>query len=454
MADYAADFKFVLAKNAAYSHEERRKLPPIRAITTMLPHPSGRGSMICHPDAHDRLYDMAEGALAKSKYAGRIEVSAAFEELKRITVERFYRDKREITQSEADKAVAAAVKASAKVCKTLTHYIPCHIGDDKGDFAFELGRVHFRRSDVVMSDMASKFVSYVESVEEKRQDISQKLASDARSYYESFGWVAAVTIEDCDEAVSERRAKRAVQGALDCLHVLLGTEYSNHMRMGGPNFHTDRRSHIVEGAGCSIEVSSSADWLSNGLRKNWWNIIQGKAEDFLELMGIALEGALTLPTPLPVAQRYIDAATWYGQACRDEFLPSRLVKYVTAMERVLTTSSQNIAETLASRGAALLYRCLPEYEDFDRLKARFESVYDMRSRFVHGSRSPHDRIGQTLRDADELSRMVLFQILRLYKKEGLELAACSDDRMNEALDEWVELVRRDRQGHEASPSVG
>ena len=454
MADYAADFNFVLAKNAGYSHEERRKLPPIRAITTMLPHPSGQGSMICHPDAYDRLYDMAEGALASSKHAGRMEVRAVFEELQRITVERFYRDRKEITQSSADKAVAASVRAASKACKTLTHYVPCHIGDDKGDFSFEIGRVRFRRSDAAMNDMASKFTVYVEGVEEKRQDISEKLASDARDYYGSFGWVAAVTIEDCDEATSERRAKRAVQGALDCLHVLLGTEYSNHMRMGGPNFRTDRRSHIIEEESCSIDVSSSADWLSNGLQSDWWNILQSKAEDFLELMGVALEGALTLPASLPVAQRYIDSTTWYGQACRDEFLPSRLVKYVTAMERVLTTSSQNIAETLATRGAALLYRCLPDYEDFDRLKSRFESVYDMRSRFVHGSRSPHDRIGQALRDADELSRMVLFQILRIYKRGGLELAACSDDRMNEALDEWVELVKRDRQSTEASPSVG
>lgn len=446
MVDYAADFRFVLQQNESFTSEMRRSLSPLEAITTMLPHPSGTGSMACHPAAHRRLFEMADGALSRSAHAGRVEVDSVFRSLKEITVTRFYKEERDPTTSEADRAVAAAVKAAAKSCRTLTHFFPCHIGDDKGEFEFSIGGVRFRRTTAVLEGLKSGTEAYLdESDEPSKRQLAEHLAADAQGYYGTFGWTAEITIENCDDATSRRRAERAVQAALDALHVLLGIAHSDNMRLGGANIRTDRRSHIIQDAAGEVDFSSSADWLTNSLGDDWWEILNDRiGDDLLPLMSLALDGAMALPMPRPLAQRFVDGATWFGEACRDRFRASRLVKYVTAMERILVTPDADIAETIARRGASLLCRSLPDYDDFDRLKQRIKDVYDMRSRIVHGARSPHDMLGVALRDAEELARFTLVQIVRFYGPEGLTAEQFSDKRLNEVFADHIRVVERDQ----------
>jgi hypothetical protein len=282
----------------------------------------------------------------------------------------------------------------------------------------------------------------------------ETLATDTRQYYEAFGWVAEVTIEDCDGPTSRKRARNFVQGALDCLHVLIGSAYSNHMRAGGPIFGTDRRGHIeVDSKGC-VELATSVDWLSHELGDDWWSRLNKDGGDHvLELMGVAIEAAHALPRPAPMAQRFLDAA-WYGEAVRDNFTASRIIKYVTAIERILTTKNDDICQILSNRGAALIHE--PGTDDVEALRRRFKKVYNLRSDLVHGSRSPLDTgFGSGMREAEELARLVLLRALQLFRREGLENPKISTPQLD---DLFVRLIERsENTGSEvvdASPDLG
>ena len=65
-------------------------------------------------------------------------------------------------------------------------------------------------------------------------------------------------------------------------------------------------------------------------------------------MGVAIENGVNALKPMPLARRFLDAAAWYGEAVRDEFPASRLVKYVIAIERIVATSKneENLSDTL------------------------------------------------------------------------------------------------------------
>lgn len=421
-SSYAEDFTFVfseIVRIARLDIAERFNLP-FPENMAMLPHPSGIGQMQCSSAALYRIRDMAARGIANSIHVGTIGTQAVSRELEEITIQRFFREKRELTPQEADRAVAAAVRAAAKAKKTLTHFIPCHLAKAKEPQEFTLGPVRFRQHQQAIEYLEPKLLEYIQSVEAKYRDGNEISVKHAREYYDSFGWIAEITVPNCAPDISRDRATRIVQSALDCLHMLLSKGYSDHMRAGGPNFDIDKRGHITVDTNGQAGVEMSVDWLSHHLGDGWWKQISTDASQLMEPIGIALEAGHHVCKPAPLAQRFLDSAAWYGEAVRDKFAASRLVKYVTAMERILTTKNEEkLAETLAARGAALLYR--PGGPDIETFRQRLRSVYDFRSRLVHGSHSPLDpQFGPQLREAEELARFILQCGLHLFRQLGLD----------------------------------
>lgn len=438
---YKEDVEFVLSEVSRISQmgtKEALKMP-FPENMAMLPHPSGYGSILCGMKAYHRLQSISELAVSRSQYAGRIRSDLVFDHLKSIIVKRFLSEERQVSTKEVDRAVSSALKAASNKIVNLTHYIPCHLGHEKSPEIFSIGPVTFKQSDDVFKELTPAFQSYL-ALEKGNEDIKKTILDDTSAYYKTFGWIAKVKIDNCDPLTSRKLASRIIQNSIDCLHLVLGADYSHHMRMSGPNFSTDKRGHIAVNSIGGAEISTSVDWLSHPLGDGWWEKINSDdGHYFINLMGIAITSGNEIPDPTPLAQRFLDGLAWYGEAVRDPFQASRLVKYVTAMERILTTKNEeNLVEVFSRRGAALV--CSPEEDNLDKLQKRFKEIYDLRSCLVHGSRSPHESgLGKSLRKAEELTRDVLFRSLEFYEENGLKKKDVSIKRLDENYDKLVEM---------------
>lgn len=401
--------------------------------------------MICGIKAHQRLHDIAELALSRSSYAGRIDRKIVVRHLKDIIVERFLREGRDLDQKQADRAVGAALRAAAKDIRDVTYFVPCHLGLNKTPERFEIGPVRFGVAETVLSGLEPALDAYIErsNGDVERKMIKSGLLTDAHIYYSAFGWIAEVGVKGCDIATSRKRAERMVQNALDCLHLLVGAGPTRQMRVGGPAFSTDRRGEIYITSDGHAEVSASVNWLSHPISDEWWDKFTSDTDQFVKLTGIAIEAGNDLPQPAPMAQRFLDAVAWFGEATRDPFSASRLVKYVTAIERILTIKNEkNLSETLATRGAALVL--VIEAEDMASLRHRIKDVYDLRSRLVHGSRSPLEAgLARGLRDAEHLARAVLLSALLFYREEGLRAKQVSDEKLEASFDDLLGWAMRE-----------
>jgi hypothetical protein len=139
------DFEFVFSAIARLDSVEVLKRPFPECLA-MLPHPSGRGSMLCGMDAYQRLRDMTERALAQSVYTGKLETEAVFRELKKITVQRFVKEARELNTREADRALSAAVKAAAKDAELLSISFHVILLMQESPTHFPLGRFDFNNA--------------------------------------------------------------------------------------------------------------------------------------------------------------------------------------------------------------------------------------------------------------------------------------------------------------------
>ncbi|RST87255.1 hypothetical protein EJC49_06470 [Aquibium carbonis] len=441
---YVKDVEFILGECVRFSNmkpEDLQTLPVFEALF-FLPHPSGRGIMICGVSAYQRICDIADVAISRSLYAGRIHRQSVVEKLKQVIVKRFLCENRDIEAREASKAVNWAINSAAKGTSDTVHLIPCHLGYTKNPEEFSIGPVIFQRTNSVIHRLRADFDDFVDrESNDDNKDTARFYLEKSIEYYNTSGWVAEIKIVGCDNLISESRATRIVQYAIDCVHLLVGSDHSKHIRMGGPSFAPDRRAKIVLNAEGKLSISASVNWLSNGLPEGWWEAQNSKDRaELLALIGCAIEAGCDLPRPAPLAQRFLDSVSWFGEAVRDPFRASRLVKYVTAIERILSTKNEEkLAETLADRGSAMAM--IVEGDSREVMRRKFKSVYDLRSRLVHGSRSPHDvGLGQGLIDAEQLTRSVLFGALLFFKEEGLRAKKVnfkSLDRGFERLTEWA-----------------
>jgi hypothetical protein len=419
-------------------------LPELQALSVQdnfstICHPEGHGSIICGAAAFLRLRTAAESAIFREGYSERMTVENLFDILIDNIVERFLRQGLLINQSSADKLFADSVKSASKALRSTTHLIPCLISDDKEPAEFNIGKIRFRPCQVCLDELLPLFEQYQSEIRatDGNNDI---LLDDTIKYYKSFDWIAELTIDQADAAASRKIAASAVEVALNFLHMLLGATYSQHLRVCGPSPNVENRGHfaVCDGKICDVEINRS--WQDRSLGEGWWqHLSQIGAAAVLPIIGKVVDNSLTL-APAPLARRLIDAAHWYGDASREKFPASQMVKFVIAMERILTTAKEkDLTKTFCDRGSALT--TFPHRDHRLDERRRFAKVYEARSRFVHGSSSPSDKKYLILlAESEELSRAVLWSALHFFNQDDRIVdPSVTDKRLGKCFDSLVKL---------------
>lgn len=458
MSTYVQDFEFVLRELIRFAKmrpPDLRKLSFEDAFAT-IPTPKRRGMMICGAAANARLYSIAERAISQSGYDGRLDRQAVQVELKKSLVRRFVDRQTDLTRKTARSTVRSAIKAAAEKIEDRTHFVPCHIVLDADPDKFSIGPVTFVRRDVAFRGLESAFRAYLRRSEKhelqppKGKRIGEMLSEDAREYYASFDWIARVKIRGCDPPSSERRADKSVQRALDCLHLFIGAGYSRYMRAGGSKPATDRKGKIEIRSNRQLLISTSNAWREHRLGPGWWAHLKREIGlDIIRSAGVALKLENAGPTYSALSTRFLDAAAWYGEAVRDPGPSARLIKYVTALERLLITKKvRGISRVLGERAAAL---AIPY--DFKQVADDIEEIYGYRSALLHGSRSPFDRNwGSLLRKCESLTRLVILRFLGPIGSNGLLDETATDEKLDQFYGRLVLSRRPQSPQSKASPS--
>ncbi len=399
-----------------------------------LPHPGGVGSMLCGRAAGRRLEDLAEEAGRRARLSRRVELETLRKILADILVERFFKEKRPVTRQQIDRLLASTAKAARAVCTDLRHFIPCHLMTTKDPEELSLGPVTFRRRAafrrMVLDQIRSRKTEDEETPAQRRH--VRNLLHDAVRYYRNFDWVAEVAIQNCDEDTSYKLAHKAVTSALDCLHLIFGAEDTDQMRVGGPALRHDKRAKLKIDVSGELKASISIKWLGQGTFPDDWShhLVDPYFARPLALCAIALEVTVDPDLERPLSQRFLDAAQWHGEAARDESPSTRVVKYVTALERMLMTEEKDdISHQVSERVAALCFNP-PDVRDRESWRQKARTAYDLRSKLVHGAMSPRSlEVWRGVRLGEELGAALLCA-LNAFGEEGLRATQMSSRRLS------------------------
>lgn len=409
-----------------------------------LPHPEGCGHLICGEAAHIRVERLALAAGNAAQLTNRVDLSTLREPLKRLLVHRFICEKRPVTRQQIDRVLASVGREAQKKCSNRNHFVPCHLMWIDDPTEFHLGPVTFHGSKNFRKRIAKETNTFVAEAEEERRNQYATLLGEAFEYYDSFKWIAEICVRGCDARVSKDIALKAVTSALDCIQLLFGPAYTGKMCVRGPRLDIDKRAELHVGGSGKLSVSISMGGPGEvGFEEGWAAILdRGSYKQCAELFGIALEAATDPDVERPLSRRFLEAASWYGQAVRETDPAAKVVKFITALERmVMTAEKDDITSIVAERTAALCYeRAKPA--KFNEWRSEVSKVYDLRSRLVHGALSPHDEsVSQGVHLAAAVSRSGLLNAIASFGREGLMDDKASTRRLAKHYSKIVERTR-------------
>lgn len=445
------DIEFILSECFRFHslvQKDIRSIPK-EDVFHEIPHPSGNGFLICGHAASLRIRKLALEAGRRAELLNRVELETLRNPLKQLITKRFIVEGRPIDTKQIDRLLAATGRAALKKCKDITYFIPCHLMTTKTPETLQIGPVLFLNRKSFRRAILKKIKDYVNSGDIDRRQLKRKLLAQAIRYYRNFDWVAQVEISNCDKKMSETIANRAVTSALDCLHLLIGAKWTYRMRVGGPAMRRDRRGQLTLSSDkLDVSVSSSGVGQIN-FEEGWHRSLENpEYRHLLHLMGVALEAAVTPDLNRPLSRRFLDAAQWFGEASRDDSPSTQVVKYVTALERmVMTEEKDDITRLVTERVAAFCFDGR-NTDDLDAWKEKARTAYTLRSKLVHGSMSPYaPDIWQGVKLGAELCETSLLRVLHEFKEDGLKLEAISSKRLGQWFSGIVQ--RADRVGRTA-----
>jgi hypothetical protein len=358
---------------------------------------------------------------------------------------RFFGEKRPLSVQQIDRLFSAVGKHARQKCVDVTHLIPCHLMNARDPTELKIGPVTFLNRSGMRHLLLSKRRGHFKSAAKEKEAYSRDLLCRGIRYYRNFRWVAEVEIKGCDAETSATIAEQAVIAALDCLHLLLGAQWTGRMRVGGYDLRSDTRAKLTVSASDQINASLSTSVLGQVNFPDGWSaqLSEPGFKHYLELFAVALETAVNPDLDRPLSRRFLDAAQWFGEASRDESPSTRVVKYVTCLERmVMTENKTDITSFVSERVSAL---CFDNPESRISWREKAKVAYDLRSKLVHGSISP--RAQEVLRGVhigSELGEVTLLRGLDAFGKEGLRATNMNSERLSRWFDSTVRRTRAAR----------
>ncbi len=251
------------------------------------------------------------------------------------------------------------------------------------------------------------------------------------SDYASWPWLAEVTIRGCDRRMSRERALRAIDGALDMLRLFAEPEAARGLgRAGSPGPPAVAPAGLWSDSTGRLHVARAT--VLSPLSAGWLRRAHDPAgRDWLERAGRSLAPLVDPSLAWPLADRFREAASWYGEGVAESYQAARILACVAAVERAVAPGDHaDVWRAVTRRGAILACRAAggAMCEWIDRAAA----VYEIRSQIVHGGMSPFDPEAGTMQPvAATFARAALHGALAFYEELGLTRARCSVQRLEQ-----------------------
>jgi len=366
---------------------------------------SGSGKLICTRDAFEAVFSLAQRHVDSLPVPDDYSVEELADGIRKHLAKAMVEEK-------ADEPALVRVLATVVAESTANHgeriyHFPCVLVRPEQPPQFRIGPVEFTSAREFSRLKTGAFEQYVEESSDQKHSLQR--VEDFKRYVADIGWVGTVTIPPCSNASAESRAERAISTAINLLRLFFGVPHARDMRLAhASQSRAACGQHAVQMNG-KLHLNMFRR-VPEALVGDDWHIAMGQFQIFWKraahLLCTTVQGKRS-----EIANRLIDALSWFGEAAFEPAAGTQIVKFVAALER-LTTTEQLRTRFFCARIALLSY---DDENSFDQRFWDAHAIYNARSRVVHGDISPTNTTFQRhLRLAHDVTRSALFRGLEIH----------------------------------------
>jgi len=299
-----------------------------------------------------------------------------------------------------------------------THFVPCRLFDGGGPGGLAVGPVVLHRTTGFRETHAGAIAA------------DPEFAALVERDFAPWDWTAEVTVRGCDRIVSRERALKAVDGALDMLRLFAGAERARCLgRAGAPGLPSIAPAGLWADARGRLHPLRAEATAPAGDSAILQRLHEEDGRDWLVRAGETLRPVADPSLAWPLAARFREAASWFGEGVTEASHAARILDFVTAIERAVVTGDHAEVWRAVTRRAAAL-AAAAEGGDLADWYRRAGEIYEIRSQIVHGAMSPFaPEAGAMAPQAAALARAVLQGALGFFETLGLTRARFSADRL-------------------------
>jgi hypothetical protein len=405
--------------------------------------PLGNGSHICTNAAvGKRFRDLADRNSEADRERYSYDRRSYVDELKTQFVHDFIELHRPLDQRTSDRLVGKALANLKMRLTTRTHYLPCVVTGRQTPNKFKIGDVTFYSqsgfSERLDREVDAYFQNQRHEIEKKwrerqrkseeatiesNQTLEARLSSQQwmedrfRSFFQSLGWVAEVTVPTCLPDISCTRANETVSAALDVLKLFLGEKNGHNLHVAydrGLVRSTVELSRITGG-----EISIAWTRFVDGalVDENWFEQLEQKYPLELQIAGRSINRSLNPNPTNSISEKWLGALLWYGQGVSETAYSAKIVKYVSALEQLTITrnsADQHIGALVTARTRFLSGPILEE-DGVGNTGEVIERLYRVRCDLLHGRVLPTDpKVQKAANQSGRVVQSAVFNAIRFF----------------------------------------
>lgn len=368
-----------------------------------LRHFSGQGSAFCTSEGISHLASLV-GRKAKALPNARdLDPDEVFREVAQSVCPSLKAgaEKGEDEHTTVEQVVKAALDSVLTGLKPRTYHFPCVLAGAKKSEEFSIGPVTFKE--------ISRFEAWLVSLDPAEAEFSEAVRSqEFIRYVRQFGWIASVQVPPCSSKISESRAELAVRTAINIVRVWFGLGHGSRMRLVHLEPATSGFSKYLVEESNKVSMSWSRTWEGASVADGWLDQVD---QEHHKLVSWILRD-IVFDERTEVADRIIDALSWFGDAAFEPSPGAKLTKLVMLLERLTITRQRFSKKRFCARVAIL---AMDDDSDFEAKYWAAYDFYNARSSISHGAISQSaEEHWAALRDAQRLITNTLFRGIELY----------------------------------------
>ncbi|WP_182913283.1 HEPN domain-containing protein [Xanthomonas vasicola] len=367
-----------------------------------------------------------------------------------------------INNSIAKELLEFACGEAEKSMRDSEHSIPCDLFAAGSVERFQVGPVEFLRRPLFFRQRKIALKSGIEmSVREgliKRDEWVAKgfspdqmksegefrahgraMYAQAIKIYRGYRWVACVKIHHHVDDVAEQLALRVVNLAIHVLRVVIGAGVASGLGLAWSPTRPHRDANLwFDSSGC-MRVKISTRVKGVVALMDWDEVLGPPFLPYLTSFGSSLFALAEGRDVSHIQQRLIDSLTWFGDAATDLESAAKIVKYVSAIERVIIAGRQEGTRVTFMKRLQALYEGF-QCDGSSNIGDRASRLYVARSAILHGEMSHRDgSLKGMVEEAEDIARLCLHCISYLYPM----LLCCYGDISSELLEKLLSKVQVD-----------